>query len=245
MKNYAKGKKLLVINGIEISTVDGHIIGIGLNEGIDSQINRKKLGVLEACDLIRDFNGEVYIPHPFDIQKKGLGVNMIDIDGIVEVFNPMNIFGFENKFAEELASKLEKPSAVGADAHSHTSLDRCLTCVDTTLEEESVLIALRKGQSTFEKCRYMTLEEMKCWILQRMQFSYSSIRKKVQNGWGLETWHMKIANNWLLRKFKKCSLEMGVREPECFAWDLITYFSYSITILKARNTRKKYSFSLK
>ena len=119
MNRIGERKGVYVIRGIEIDTVGGHIIGLGVEDGIDHNIKRRGKGLtaLEAADLIRDFNGEVYIPHPFDIQKKGLGTKIPEVDGIVEVFKPMNIFRFENELAHIVASELERPKAVGSDAH--------------------------------------------------------------------------------------------------------------------------------
>lgn len=240
MKASAKGKALIVINGIEISTTDGHLIGLGISEDIDHRLESRKINAFEACDLIKDLGGEVYCPHPFDVQKNGLGAKILEIDGIVEVFNPMNIFGFENELAKRVASKLGKPTAVGADAHSHGFLDTCLTCLDSESDENSILKTLRNGEATFENCRYMTLREMKEWALQRMQFSYSSIREKIACGWDADAWYMNLANNWVFRQLERIVLELGIRNPQSLVWDLVSYFSYSVAALKARSAEKDY-----
>jgi len=70
MRDYAKTKSLIAINGIEIDTTDGHVIGLGVDEGIDLKLTNGKKNVFEICDLIRDYNGEVYIPHPFDASAR-------------------------------------------------------------------------------------------------------------------------------------------------------------------------------
>lgn len=244
MRAYGKKRSLIVINGIEIDTVDGHIVGLGVSEGIENKLKDRRINAYEACDLIRDLNGEVYIPHPFDVQKKGLGTKIKEIDGIIEVFNPMNIFGFENELANKVALKLGRPRAVGADAHSHALLDTCLTCVDSIPEEYAILKALRNGEVTFENCRYMTLQEMKNWILGRMQLSYESIMDKIAKGWQEDVWYMKLANNWVLRRLEKNSLELGVRNPRSGAWNLVSYTSYLFAAIKAKQARKHYLLSL-
>lgn len=244
MKAYAKGKALMVINGIEIGTTDGHLIGLGVSEDIDHRLERKKVDAFEACDLIRDSGGEVYLPHPFDVQRNGLGTKILEIDGIVEVFNPMNIFGFENELANLVASKLGKPKAVGADAHSHAFLDKCLTCLDSLPEENSILKTLRNEEVTFENCGYMTLQEMKEWALQRMRFSYSSVGDKIADGWDIDAWYMTFANNWLLRKVEKTALEFGVRNPWSPLWDIVSYVSYLIATFKAKQAKRDYLVAL-
>jgi len=244
MRAYAKGRPLIIINGIEIGTTDGHVVGLGVSEGIDHKLKGRKMNAFEACDLIRDFNGEVYIPHPFDAQRKGLGIKIKEVNGIVEIFNPMNIFGFENELAYKVASKLGRPKAVGADAHSPTLLDTCLTCVDSIPEEYSIIKALKGEEVSFENCRYMTLQEMKNWILRRMQFSYLSTMDKITNGWQDDVWYMKLANNWFLRKLEKISLEVGVRNPESKAWDLVSCISYSFAAITSKQTKKHYSLGL-
>jgi len=242
MRYFGLKRGILVIRGIEISTLDGHVIGIGVSEGIDDEVRRKisELTVEEAVDMIKDFGGEVYIPHPFDVQRKGIGRRIFDIEGIVEVFNPMNIFRFENDLANAVATFLKRPKAVGSDAHTPEFLDVCVTKLSSSLDEESIIYNLKKGKVTFENCRYMTLKEIKNWIMRRMILSYDDIKGKIREGWPEDCWYMKLANNKIMRKLETLTLDFGIRNPESRIWDLVSFISYSFTSLYAYRVKKYY-----
>jgi hypothetical protein len=247
MKSYGKSKGVYVIRGIEITSSEGHILGLGVEEGIDKKLNgaQNRLTALETADLIRDFCGEVYIPHPFDIEKKGVGMKILEIDGMVEVFNPMNIFGFENALADKVASKLGKPKVVGADAHMQSSLNMCLTCVDSELNEDSILRSLKKGRVKFENCKYMHLMDFKELVLSRMQFSYQDIMQKINDGWDIDSWYMNYANNCAMKKIEKGMLKLGVRKPDAGIWDSMTQIAYVVAMKYAKRVKKEYSKSMR
>ncbi len=243
MKEYGKSKGVYVIRGIEVDSSDGHILGLGVAEGIAERLNSptKRLTALETSDIIRDFCGEIYIPHPFDIAKKGVGMKIFEIDGMIEVFNPMNIFGFENALANKVASKLGKTKVVGADAHMQSSLNTCLTCVDSELNEDSILRNLKKGQVKFENCKYMHLTDFKELVLSRMQFSYKNTLQKINDGWNVDSWYMKYANNCAVKKIEKRMLELGVRKPDARIWGYITKMAYVVAMKYAKRVKKEYT----
>ena len=68
------------------------------------------------------------------------------VNGIVEVFNPMNIFGFEDEIARIVASKLGRPMAVGSDAHTESLLGYCINLVSFEPDTYSILRSLRRGR---------------------------------------------------------------------------------------------------
>jgi len=247
MKSLGKRKNVNIIRGIEISSSDGHIIGLGVQEGIDEKLGegRKRLSAPEAVDLIKAFCGEVYIPHPFDVQRKGLGMKIFEIDGIIEVFNPMNIFGFENELADMVASKLGRPKAVGADAHIQDRLNTCITCIDAEPNEDSVLRTIKNGSVRFENCRYMSLREFKELILRRMRFSYQYILQKIAYGWEVDRWYMKYANGWLMRQVEREVLKLGVRIPNSYIWDSASILAYVIASMYAKRVKHFYKLCMK
>ncbi len=109
---------LKIIVGEEIDTREGEIIGLFLKEEISSG-----LSLVETVKRIKDQNGLVYVPHPFDtFRKASISVNALNqifsyID-IVEVFNSRSLFSKSNKKALQFGKKNGFVLAVGSDAHT-------------------------------------------------------------------------------------------------------------------------------
>jgi hypothetical protein len=239
VKNYAKEKNIILINGIEFDTSDGHIIGLNVDTGIEKKI-RKGMSALEVCDIIKDSSGEVYIPHPFDIRRKGLGKKIKKVDGIIEVFNSLDIFGFEDKYASYVASKLKRPIAAGADAHKPDMINLGITVVDSEPDEFSVLKSIKKGNVRFENCRHLTLKDMKELSLDRVISSYEYIKEEIKNGWEVDMKYMKIANCRFMKPIENFVLDLGVRNRHSRIWDFVTYISYVLTILYGQHNKRDF-----
>ncbi|MHB1412259.1 MAG: glycosyltransferase [Thermoleophilia bacterium] len=105
-----------VIIGEEVKTIEGEIIGLYLTEEIP-----RGLSLEETIRLIREQQGLVYVPHPFDPlhltpSYQLLAKNAADID-IIEVYNPRITFTSFNEKARRLARKYDIPGGAGSDCH--------------------------------------------------------------------------------------------------------------------------------
>ena len=240
VERYAKKRGIILIPGIEIDTFDGHLIGLGVNVGIENSV-RREMSALEVADVIKDDGALVYIPHPFDIRKKGIGTKIKEVDGLIEVFNPFNIFGFENFYADYVATKLKRPKVVGGDVHVKSMFNVGITVLDCEPTEESILKALQKGKKRFENCRYMSLREMKEWSLERVVQSYEDIKKSLLNGWEIDTWYMKIANLKPLRKLQNFALTLAEKKKSSRIWDFLTKFSYFLALIYAEKNKREFN----
>jgi predicted metal-dependent phosphoesterase TrpH len=117
-----------IIIGEEITTTDGEIIGLYLQETIPAHLD-----AVETVKRIRDQGGLVYIPHPFEIFRKGLQQAALDrikdeID-IVEVFNGRGILRGKPKEALLFANHYEKSQAASSDAHNIRGMGRTYSLV--------------------------------------------------------------------------------------------------------------------
>jgi len=239
IKEYAEKNGILLINGIEINTIDGHLIGLNVDLDIGKNVSRS-MTALEAKDLIKDSSGEVYIPHAFDIRNAGIGVKIKEIDGMVEVFNPLNIFNFEDRYADFVAKKLNRPRAVGADAHLPKMVNTCLTVVDSEPDVKSILNAIKKGNVKFENCIHLTLKQMRELSLERVTNSYDFIKNKIKTGWEVDMGYMLLANNPLMKTLQNLMLGLGVRTKKSKVWDFVIYVSYFFAVIYGRNTRREF-----
>jgi predicted metal-dependent phosphoesterase TrpH len=104
------------IGGEEIKTEEGFdLIGLYINEKIE-----KKTPFAEAVDRIKEQGGLVYLPHPFDVTRSGIGkerISLVKKVDIVEVFNARTIFENANKEANEVAEQYRKQKGAGSDSH--------------------------------------------------------------------------------------------------------------------------------
>lgn len=123
-----------VIVGEEVTTADGEVIGLFLNERVPDN-----LPVEETIDIIRSQGGLVIAPHPFSYHVFGLKEKILtlDIDGF-ETINGGHPDSYSNKFAKMVMDKYPGRWAEmsGSDAHStYTSGYNWTEFEGTTAEE--------------------------------------------------------------------------------------------------------------
>jgi predicted metal-dependent phosphoesterase TrpH len=115
---------LRVIVGEEISTQSGHVIGLFLKKPIPPG-----LSVKETIARIREQEGLVYLPHPFDrVRSSHLTSSELeeladDVD-MVEVFNSRNLFEEANRQARDYARAKNRLQTAGSDAHIPSEVGR-------------------------------------------------------------------------------------------------------------------------
>lgn len=136
---------LLGIPGIELSTADGHLLGIGTEERPPVARSFER-----SVAAIRDAGGLAVVPHPFQRTRHGVSRGAIaDCDG-VEVFNAHALFGLRNRQADRFAARQGYPRFAGSDAHRAESVGRAYTEVhvgSANPSREAVLEAMRAGRT--------------------------------------------------------------------------------------------------
>lgn len=144
----AEGVKLsseefLVIPGVEISSKDGHILGLGVSELIP-----RNLPASETIELIREQGGIAVAAHPFGIVRKIGSVRKARFDA-VEVFNSRAYF-ISNGLARRFAEQNGLPMVAGSDAHCPDEIGFAGVEMNCKLELETVLKVIKRGEaSTF------------------------------------------------------------------------------------------------
>jgi predicted metal-dependent phosphoesterase TrpH/glycosyltransferase involved in cell wall biosynthesis len=113
----ARGRDLIVIPGEEVKTDDqGEVIGLFLREEIPRGMTFE-----ETVAAIREQEGIVYLPHPFDRMHAipfpaTLHRHLHEID-VLEVYNARLLFEGYNDEALRFARKYGLPMGAGSDAH--------------------------------------------------------------------------------------------------------------------------------
>jgi len=137
----AKETDFPIIPGIEVSSLNGHVVGLNLQEPIP-----KKLNVSETVDKIHEKGGLAVACHPVAFMKGSVGRNANARFDAVEVINASAIpFGYSVKYGEKIASTLGISRVAGSDAHYGPEIGCAYTLVDAGLQVEEIIKALSKG----------------------------------------------------------------------------------------------------
>ena len=134
-----------VIVSEEILTPSGEIIGMFLNSTIPSGLT-----VEETILRIREQNGVVCIPHPFDVYRSSaIQFPMLEkiasqID-IIEVFNARTIPFQNTRKSHQFALEHHLPMGAGSDAHTIEEIGRAFVSIPDFEGRDAFLAAM--GQS--------------------------------------------------------------------------------------------------
>jgi len=131
---------ILVIPGIEISTRQGHLLVLGMDEALPP--GRDFSRTVEAAHRA---GGICILPHPFHPWRHGAGHRFAEVDA-VETFNSRYITGSANRKAARIARACEKPQVGGSDAHLARFVGYGYTLVDAAPTVEDICRAIREGR---------------------------------------------------------------------------------------------------
>jgi len=130
---------LLIIPGVEVSTRQGDIILLGVEE---------KPAYMSTLERVIDFAQEraalILIPHPYRVHGIGDAAERTPAHA-VEIMNPWAT-PRENKLAEKLAKARNLPGVAGSDAHKPDQMWTAYTEVDAEPDVDGVLHAVKNGR---------------------------------------------------------------------------------------------------
>ena len=133
-----------IIVGEEVMTNKGEIIGLFIKELIP-----KKLSPEETIKKIREQNGLVYIPHPFEKTRRGLPLEVLesivnDVD-IIEVFNARTLEPRKSGWANNFADKHHIIKAASSDAHSVSGFGGAFSLVSQIPTKDNLRLLLTEA----------------------------------------------------------------------------------------------------
>ena len=134
---------ILVIPGIEVTTSQGHLVGLWVYDDLPKGITPE-----EAADEIHGQGGLVVAPHPYDLSSRGVDpFSLRDRIDAIETINASAFpFWLSNRLAERAAEHLNLPRLGGSDAHIPETLGDAYTEVEVSHPSiEEVLKAIKKG----------------------------------------------------------------------------------------------------
>ena len=138
-------KDFIVIPGVEISTLDGHIIALNIKENVE-----RELSVEETVEKILDLGGIPIVPH---LYRNMSGINKNNLNKIklkvtaIEVFNSCSVPVTNLKIAK-LAKELMLGGTGGSDSHHPNYVGWGYTTINTTdFRIDSILSEINKGKT--------------------------------------------------------------------------------------------------
>jgi predicted metal-dependent phosphoesterase TrpH len=160
----ARRRKLVVVPGEEVKTESGEVIGLFLEHEIP-----RGMSMGETIAAIREQNGVVYLPHPFDrlhtIADAGtLHRHLAEID-VFEVYNARLLFEGFNDEALRFARKYNLTMGAGSDAHVLQGVGTGLVRMRAFETPEEFLISLRSAEILRRPKSLVYLQGLK-WVAQ-------------------------------------------------------------------------------
>jgi predicted metal-dependent phosphoesterase TrpH len=137
----AKETDFTIIPGIEVTSLNGHVLGLNVQEQIPQRLN-----VDETIEKIHDAGGIAVACHPVTFFKMSLGKQTDSKFDAVEVINSSAFpFGYSVKYSQRIAFRLGIARVAGSDAHYAPEIGCAYTMVDAELKVEEITKAMSKG----------------------------------------------------------------------------------------------------
>jgi predicted metal-dependent phosphoesterase TrpH len=139
---------LIGIPGAEISTADGHLLALGVEE-----LPEKGQPFMETVEEVREMGGIAIVPHPFQRTRHGVRKSKIEDVDAVEVYNSWVFTGWRNRKARRFADENKYPEVASSDAHHIGMIGKAYTEINTAFVEDEeftadeVLEAIESGSN--------------------------------------------------------------------------------------------------
>jgi hypothetical protein len=161
----ARDRDLLVIPGEEVKTdTQGEVIGLFLQREIP-----RGLSFADTVAAIREQDGIVYVPHPFDRlhaipDPRTLHRHLAEID-VLEVYNARLLFEGYNDEALRFAKKYNLTMGAGSDAHVLQGVGTGALRMRAFHDPEEFLLSLRTAEVLRRPKSLAYLQSLK-WVAQ-------------------------------------------------------------------------------
>lgn len=167
-----------IIIGEEIASLEGDIIGLYITERIPAG-----LPALETARRIHAQGGLVYVPHPFENIRKGLGARVLtilagEID-ILEAYNGRSL-GRGNRAARAWAVAHQLPAAASSDAHGVRGWGDTYSCIADPPTRDTLCVLLSGGVTIERRPRVRAVLYPKLHRTRRRLYSW--LRKSDNKG---------------------------------------------------------------
>jgi len=137
-------EKIIVIPGIEITTLDGHVLALNVHEEIPP-----KMTLSETIRRIHELGGTAVAAHPKIIYKgiKQQITSPLGFDAIEVINSSAFPFFFSTYQSRKLALQMGLPQTAGSDAHFPSEIGLAYTIFDADLEVDEIVHAIKRGEA--------------------------------------------------------------------------------------------------
>lgn len=141
-----KKSKLVVISGLEIEALGGHILALNIKTLIPP-----KLSITETVQKIHDAGGVAIIAHPGAILKTIFRQKIAqksNLDAVETINSAAFPYSLSTCLSNHLADRLNLPRTAGSDAHHPAEIGTAFTIIDADSNPNDIAEAIRKGAVT-------------------------------------------------------------------------------------------------
>lgn len=138
----------IIIPGIEVTTVDGHIIGLNVYEPIPSGLSAR-----ETIEKIHESGGIAIAAHPLALFKHGIGLSpkilSLGLDAIEVINSSMIPFSSAVSSCKKFAETYGLPQTAGSDSHIPDAIGLAYTIINSEDRGvETIIKSIRSGLTT-------------------------------------------------------------------------------------------------
>lgn len=130
----------LIIPGIEISFIHGHVLILNTVE----EPKRPLMSIEEIADYAKEQEGLIILAHPYRFNGLGKLSENFPADA-VEILNP-TANGKENRLAKLLAKSRNLPGVAGSDAHSIENIGEVSSYIESSNSIQDVIRSIKNGK---------------------------------------------------------------------------------------------------
>lgn len=142
--------ELLIVPGMEVSSLEGHIVGLGIRRLVERDLSAE-----ETVERIHKQGGLAVAAHPYDTFRSGVGDLCWKLDFDAIEVNGHCVYG--NGKAKKAAEEHGKPLVGGSDAHTPDDIGTFATEVGGGSAEE-LLGNIKRGE-----CRVVQRRSSAMW----------------------------------------------------------------------------------
>lgn len=137
-----KTHEIIVIPGIEVSTLQGHLLAMNVATPIPPHRD-----IVETIQEIHEAGGIAVAPHPFSFYKSPPSRSISCYDA-VEVMNASSIpFSVLTYYSKRFAERLNVPQTGGSDSHYAPEIGSAYTVIESDFDVDEVVCALKRGNT--------------------------------------------------------------------------------------------------